>query len=216
MNDKKQQNKTSRNIGIVIGILLCAVSIPVIIFNLFFIIQGFISPDKVPSMSGKTPLIVLTDSMFPTIEGGDLIICEEVKANEVQVGDVISFFDPASTSNAVVTHRVTKISEDKDGLKFNTKGDANSKEDSTKVPADKLVGKYTNTKISGLGNFCMWLKSVPGIIVCVGIPLVLLVGYDVIRRRMFAKKQAEKEAELKAELEKLKAQQKKDNASKQN
>ena len=136
MNDKKQQNKASRNIGIIIGILLCAVSIPVIIFNLFFIVQGFVSPDKVPSMSGKTPLIVMTDSMFPTIEGGDLIICEEVKANEVQVGDVISFFDPASTSNAVVTHRVTKISEDKGGLEFSTKGDANSKEDSAKVPAE--------------------------------------------------------------------------------
>lgn len=52
----------------------------------------------------------------------------------------------------------------------------------------------------------MWLKSVPGIIVCVGIPLLLLIGYDVIRRKTYAKKHEQTEAELRAELESLKNQ----------
>lgn len=208
-NKKKpfKTNKITRSIGIVIGVLLCVVSIPVIIFNLWFIVQGLVTPDKVPSMSGKTPLIVLTDSMYPTIQGGDLIICDQANANDIKVGDVISFFDPASTnSTAVVTHRVVDMTNGSNGLEFSTKGDANNNADRVKVPANKLVGKYDNIRIAGLGSFCMWLKSVPGIIICVGIPLVLLLGYDIIRRRIYAKKQSQKEDELRAELEKLKAQ----------
>lgn len=52
----------------------------------------------------------------------------------------------------------------------------------------------------------MWLKSVPGIIVCVGIPLLLLITYDIIRRRKYSKQQRQTEDQLRAELEQLKAQ----------
>lgn len=133
--------KTSTKIGIVIGVLLCVVSVPVIIFNLFFIIQGFVTPDKAPSLVGKTPLIVLTESMDPTIKGGDLVVCDAIDAKNVKTGDVISYFDPSmSESTVIVTHRVEEISTKGDEIYFKTKGDANNVADKNLVPQNKLVG----------------------------------------------------------------------------
>ena len=127
--------------------------------------------------------------MYPTIQGGDLIVINKDEATNVKRDDVISFFDPTVSNNTVVTHRVTEVTKNNGMLGFYTKGDANTNKDKAFVPYTKFIGKYSGTRYPGLGNFCMWLKSVPGIIVCVGIPLLLFVGYDILRSRRYAKKQ---------------------------
>lgn len=135
------KTKTSKKIGIVIGILLCVVSIPVIVFNLYFIIQGFVAPDKAPQMMGKVPLIVLTESMDPTIQGGDLIVCDSTDSSFIKNGDVVSYFDPSkSNSSVIVTHRVSEVTQSNGDLSFKTKGDANNTIDKVPVPASKIVG----------------------------------------------------------------------------
>ncbi|MDO5329055.1 MAG: signal peptidase I [Coriobacteriia bacterium] len=202
---EKTKNSFKHKLGIAIGIILCVICIPIIIINSFIIIQGLVNPNQVPSIGNTSPLVVLTDSMYPTIEGGDLILVDKTNPEGIQQGDIISYFDPASTNeSAVVTHRVTKVTNENGQLAFATKGDANTGDDKMNVPANKLVGKYNGSRYAGIGNFCMWMKSVPGIIVCVGIPLILLVGYDIIRRRMYAKKQEKTEQDLRAELDALK------------
>jgi len=62
-------------------------------------------------VAGTLPLIVLTDSMYPVIESGDLIICHTAEPEEIQVGDVIAFFDPAGNGTTIVTHRVLEVAE---------------------------------------------------------------------------------------------------------
>lgn len=206
--EPKKPNKVTRTIGIIIGILLCVVSIPVIVINCYIIIQGLVNPNQVPSVGNTTPLIVLTDSMYPTIQGGDLIIVNKEDPKNIKAGDVIAYFDPAATSGtAVVSHRVTDVTTADGQVAWKTKGDANTGADKLPVPASKFVGKFNGTRFAGIGSFCMWLKSVPGIIVCVGIPLLLLIGYDIIRRRIYAKKQEKTEDQLRAELEELKKKQ---------
>lgn len=207
--NKKKESVKNKTIAAVIGAILLLVSLPVIIFNGYIILQGFINPDKAPNINGITPLIVLTESMKPTIDGGDLIIVDKADASNVHEGDIIAYFDPASKGEtSIVTHRVVEVEKSSDNsILFKTKGDANNTEDSKKVSDDKLVGIYNGTKFAGIGNICMWLKSAPGIIVCVGIPLLLLVGFDIYRRKKYAKEQSDREQQLKAELEQLKSKQ---------
>ena len=168
--------------------------------------KGATDPDKVPSVGGVVPFIVLSDSMYPQIQSGDLIVCREVDASAVKEGDVISFFDPESTGSAVVTHRVQSVSTADDGSpEFVTKGDANNTEDSTPVPAANVVGTYL-FRIPGLGNVAMFMQTTQGLVICVACPVILLIAYDVLRRRSYDKKsQAETDA-LRAELEALKSQ----------
>lgn len=157
-------------------------------------------------MGGVVPFIVLSDSMYPQIQSGDLIICRQTAAADVHEGDVISFFDPEGNGTSVVSHRVTAIAQDASGqLSFTTKGDANNVEDATPVTQDKLIGVY-QMRIPGLGNVAMFMQSTQGLIVCVVVPVALLLAYDIIRRRAYDKQsQAETDA-LKAELEQLRSQ----------
>lgn len=197
---------TAHKVATAIGVVLCVLLVPILVVNCILLFKGATNQDEVPSVGGVVPFIVLSDSMYPQIQSGDLIICRQTAAADVQEGDVISFFDPEGNGTSVVSHRVTAISQDASGqLSFTTKGDANNVEDATPVTQDKLIGIY-QMRIPGLGNVAMFMQSTQGLIVCVVVPVALLLAYDIIRRRAYDKQsQAETDA-LKAELEQLRSQ----------
>ncbi len=208
----KEKTSMSHKILSVIGIVLCIILTPILIINITLIIKSNTNKDEVPSISGYLPMIVLTDSMYPEIKSGDLIICHTIDAESVREADVIAFFDPAGNGSSVVTHRVMEI-VNKDGkLFFKTKGDNNNIEDKTLVPAENLVGIY-QTRIAGAGNIAMFMQTTTGLIVCVVLPIILLVGYDIIRRHLYEKKNKTDTDALLAELEALKAEKAQKNTS---
>jgi signal peptidase len=188
----------------ILGIILCIILVPILIINVTLLVKSYTNTEEVPSIGGHFPMIVLTDSMLPLISSGDLIFCVTVEPEDVQVGDVISFFDPMGSGTAVVTHRVLEIMEKDGELSFRTKGDNNNAEDQVAVPEKNLVGLY-QSRIPGAGNIAMFMQTTAGLIVCVVLPIVLLVGWDVLRRRKYDKaKQQDTDALLK-ELEALRA-----------
>lgn len=203
--EEKQKNSVWHNSLTVIGTILCIILIPALIINCTLIIKSYTNKDEVPSIGGYLPLIVLTDSMYPTIESGDLIICQTRDAETIKVGDIIAFFDPAGNGKSIVTHKVIELTDIDGELAFVTKGDANNIADTEPVPAKSLVGLYL-ARIPGAGNVAMFMQTTAGLIVCVVLPLILLVGYDLIRRKNYEKSQKQDTAALLAELEKLKAE----------
>jgi hypothetical protein len=88
---------------------------------------------------------------------------------------------------------------------FRTKGTNNNAEDKMLVPAEDLVGLYTDIRIPGAGHVALFMQSTAGLIVCVVVPIVLFVGYDILRRRMYEKSKGNDMQNLMEELEALKA-----------
>ncbi len=200
----KEKTSKGHKILTIIGTILCIILIPILVVNCTLIVKSFTNKDEVPSVGGKFPLIVLTDSMREEIKGGDLILCDVIDAEDVKMNDIVSFFDPEGNGTSIVTHRVIEILEEDGELFFRTKGDNNNVEDKTLVPADNLVGIY-RMRIPGVGNVAMFMQSTAGLIVCVIVPIILLVGFDMIRRRKYdATKKKDTDALL-AELEELRA-----------
>ena len=60
-------------------------------------------------------------------------------------------------------------------------------------------------RLPGAGSIALFMQSTPGLIVCVIVPIILLVGYDMIRRRLYEKSKGNDVETLMAELEALKA-----------
>lgn len=209
MNNKQneQQKEKKFNISTILGIIFCVILIPILISNLILIIKGYTNPGEIPGYGKTKPLIVLTDSMEPTIKSGDLILIKVIDFDDVEEGDIISFFESAKERTTTVTHRVKTIIYDDNGNKveFITKGDANNIEDGDRVTKDMLIGVY-KSRIPLLGDIAIFLKSTPGLIVAILVPLGLLVGYDVIRRKLYDKKNEEDTNELLKELELLRAE----------
>jgi signal peptidase len=205
MSKSNSSEKLHKSLNI-IGIVLCVILVPILIVNCTLIVKSWINKDEVPSIGGVMPLIVLTDSMYPDIKSGDIIFAKKTDANSIEVGDDISFFDPAGNGTSIVTHRVTEIIEEDGKLSFRTKGINNNTEDRVTVPAEKLVGEYTGIRIALAGNIALFMQTVPGLLICVVVPIVLLVGYDMIRRKKYEKSKATNVDSLMAELEALKAE----------
>ena len=204
MNQQKKST-TVHKILTAIGVVLCIILIPILVINCILIVKSFTS-EEVPSVAGVLPLIVLTDSMYPEIQGGDLIICRTAEPEEIEAGDVIAFFDPAGNGSSIVTHRVLEVTEKDGQIAWRTKGDNNNTEDRLLVDAEDLVAIYEGTRIAGLGNVVMFMQTTAGLIICVVCPILLLVGWDLIRRRKYDKATKQDTEALLKELEELRAQ----------
>lgn len=183
-------------------IILCIVLSVMLIGNLTIIIKGWLAPERPPEILGITPMIVLSGSMAGTQEGhievGDMIFIDKATPEEVKVGDVISFME----GKTVVTHRVVDIITRDGHISFKTKGDANNAEDEGVVRGEELIGTY-KARIPKLGDVALFLQTPAGMLIFVGIPLLLFIVYDMLRRQKQAKKEEAKTAELQAEIDRL-------------
>ena len=210
MSQNKKENNAGNKALTIIGIVLCVILVPMLIVNCTLIIKSYVNTEEVPTFGGFCPMIVLTDSMNsqtedPRISKGDLIICKQTDAENVQVGDVISFFDPEGNGTSVVTHKVIEVFTEDGELFFRTKGTNNNTEDKTPVPAENLVGVY-KLRIPFAGHVAIFLQTTPGLIVCIVLPIVLFVAYELIRRRKFDKAKQEDTDALLKELAALRAE----------
>ncbi len=201
MNEAKEKRSIGHSIMVVVGIVLCVILTPILIINVTLIVKGIIDEERVPSFAGYSPLIVLSDSMEPTICSGDLIIIKAIDPQDAQVGDVISFKE----DEAVITHRIVAIETTSSGeLQFTTKGDINNTEDIKKVSQEDLVGEYI-VRIPGVGTVAMFLQTPTGLIIFVAVPLALFIIYDILSRRNRSKKEKQLTDELMQEIERLKS-----------
>ena len=98
-----------------------------------------------PKLRTLTPLVVLSGSMEPYFNPGDIVLIEPINASGVNVGDVVAFHPPwakgREASETLYTHRVVGITRNSTGLYFVTKGDNNDEIDFQPVPAQNVVGK---------------------------------------------------------------------------
>jgi signal peptidase len=94
----------------------------------------------VPRIAGAVPYTVLTSSMEPDLPPGTLIVVKPVKADEVAIGDVITY-QLESGKSAVVTHRVVAKGVNGAGrVAFRTQGDANNTPDEDWVRPVQIKG----------------------------------------------------------------------------
>ncbi len=204
MENKPETTKVDKRNKIltIVGIVLCVLFTPILIVNCIMIIQSLINPDEVPGLGGVSPMIVLTGSMEPTIKAGDIIFVKAIEAADVEIDDVISFFDPAGNGTSVVTHRVKDKKEVDGVIKFQTKGDNNSTEDRLWVSEDALIGEWTEFGIPLVGYVALFMQTPYGLIICIMVPLGLLIGYEVLRRK---KEDTSKQGDMEALLQELQA-----------
>lgn len=182
--------------------LVAIIIIPIIMIGISLTIQGF-SKKKLPSIFNIVPLVVVTESMEPKINGGDLIFVKKIdNADEIKKDDIISFWDPTNVNN-IVTHKVVEKYFDNGKIYFKTEGINNNAPDSADVSEDLLIGKYM-TKIPFVGKISMFVQSTEGLIICLLIPLVIILSIDYFYRIKKEESKDQKIKELEEEIETLK------------
>lgn len=140
-NESKPVSAAYRIVNIIRTLFVYLFAICIIIAAILFAMNK--SPQK--SIFGYRYYTVLTPSMEPAYSVGDVVIVKLANAEEVEVGDVITF-NPSNDSDAYLTHRVTEKLPDYEGTGvtcFKTKGDANDTEDSFLIDSSRVIGTVT-------------------------------------------------------------------------
>lgn len=190
--------KTGSRLLNAIAIVVCILLVPVIIANIVIIAQSFLNPDEPPGFLGYKPFIVLSGSMLPTIESGDLVIVKETDTAVLKEGDVIAFRE----GNAVITHRIVKVAEENGQKRFTTKGDNNNSDDPVTVSEGSVQGLYLYS-IPMLGSAALFIQTPAGMLAAIALPLTLIIIYYILSRRRLDREKHAKTTELEQELEKM-------------
>lgn len=90
---------------------------------------------------GVHPTTIMSGSMRPSIDVGDMVIVRDVNAESVVEGDIVLYWN----GDEMVVHRVVDMEHDRNNRVFVTKGDANSTPDSEPVTARQIQGKVMFT-----------------------------------------------------------------------
>ncbi len=173
------------------------------------------------SIFGLRFYVVRTDSMSLSenngeldvhFNAGDIVVVKSIDEDAKRLlkpGDVITFMSVNSGSyGETVTHmiREVKVNNENKLVGYVTYGTNTGVNDEALVEPSFVMGVYWG-KLVGVGKMFAFLKSVPGYIVCVLIPFLILILYNGINViRLLRRYKQEQAQALVAEKEKLDAE----------
>ena len=203
-------------IAVAVLIALTAILLPIFIINLTLTIRSNLDRTVPASVFGLAPLAVETDSMNGIEEdsfaGGSLILVRmigEEEKQQLEVGQVVTFRQQNDDGTYYfVTHRITELGEENGAIAYVvTRGDRNTIDDGATAITDVLG--VCVASVGGLGSAVLFLQTPWGLLLCIGVPVVAYIVYDVVRiarrNRRIAAEQGEAMQKKDAEIARLRA-----------
>jgi len=181
MKKIKFTSNQKKNIKIGFTVLEIIILIFTVAMSVFTIISANNGSSQLSSgITNTSYLPVLSDSMSPTIDKGDLIIAkrpDDVKA--LKVGEIITFKTVINGENAINTHRIIEISTNElgDQIIYITHGDNAPEGINEEVYAGSVLAVYSS-RIKNIGSIILWLQKPANFFIVIMVPLLLLFLYN--------------------------------------
>ena len=120
----------------------CKELLPALCNGIWLVLTVFVIliclPYALPRLAGLEAYAIVSGSMEPELPTGSLVYVERAAADELEAGEVITFYAGAE-EDGVVTHRIV---ENRKGEKeLETKGDANEQGDPRPVSYGQVIGR---------------------------------------------------------------------------
>ena len=174
-----EQSKKTKVLGTIVNVVL----VIAILLAAFATYTSYVSTsgNGVPSFLGLRVFSIQTESMYPTLNPGDLIVDKAVKdPSELRVDDIITYWTVINGERVLNTHRIYEIYDGGGYLIFETKGDNNTISDSLTVHESEVVGVYSS-RIAGLGKVFDYLQTSTGFLIVVVVPVFLFFVFYLIQ-----------------------------------
>ena len=112
-----------------------------------------------PHVLGYRTMTMLTGSMAPQINPGDVVVSTPLDVQDVTEGMIISYHIPID-DHRVVTHRVVSVEHGADGtVTVQTKGDANTAVDPWQATLQGDTAYQVQAVVPELGHAIQWLRE---------------------------------------------------------
>jgi signal peptidase len=142
------------------------------------VIVAVVAGASLPSLFGYHPMVVTSGSMTPGIQVGDVVLIKDIPADQIAVGDIITFTQ--QDGEGMTTHRVHSLKEIDGDTWIQTKGDANADPDPDLTSAKAVYGKV-HRQIPAIGPAMLFAATPRGKLVLLGIPALLMVFSELGR-----------------------------------
>ena len=193
-NRKKSSNKIKKRLNIMFYIIL----IPLLAYNMALIVQAVVRPNETPAFLGYKMYVIISGSMQPELEVGDIVVVKKINPNDLKKDDVISF----RKGQTIITHRIVEVKKAEEKLQFLTKGDNNNTNDKDLVSDKEIEGIVVN-KIQKLGKIVLKLRDKTLIIVIILIYYIFLMYDQSVQKRKNLRRIKREEYEEKKRKENL-------------
>lgn len=141
------ENDTRRKIDIAKKIIKIVLKILYNVFMLMCVLLILIVvfqkvSDSNKSIGGYRIFRVVTGSMIPEYDIGEVVISKEIDPHKIEVGNDIVYLGKSGDYNGrIIMHKVTGIDKDESGnLNFHAKGINNSSIEDAQIKADQIYG----------------------------------------------------------------------------
>ena len=139
------------------------------------------SGNGVPNILGTAFFSVKTDSMYPTLLPGDLVVGKLVKdPDALRKGDIITYWTIINGERVLNTHTIHEIYDGGEHIYFRTKGENNTTADPATVHESEVVSQYV-FRIPGVGKVFDYLQTSTGFLLVIVLPVFLFFLYHLIQ-----------------------------------
>lgn len=174
MDENNKLKKGKEKVKKVINIIEYVIVFTVILVNAILIFQSVYKPNKTPNIFGNKAFVIISGSMIPEIDIGDIVFTKET--NNFKPGDIIAF----RRDSSVIVHRIVKEMDINGEAMFQTKGDNNNIEDKELVGKSTIEGVVFG-KIPFIGKILMALYNHLLIVI------IVLVAFLIIKLLLIRK-----------------------------
>lgn len=210
-------NTTIKKIFNIITKVLTWLLVAFTVFMMIFTVVTVTTVNKNErSIFGYKFYIVQTDSMSESennahmdvhFNAGDIIIVKNVKdPTTLEEGDIISFMSANKDSfGETITHMIHSVVKNDAGKTtgYKTYGTNTGAIDEAVVEPETVLGKYVG-KLPLVGRFFAFVKTTPGYIVCILIPFLALILYNLANViKLFRKYKKEQTDAIAAERQQI-------------
>jgi signal peptidase len=129
--------------------------------------------------------------MEPRIHTGSIVV--DHVSSDYKLKDIITF--KITGSKDTVTHRIVKVNQKAGGVSYQVKGDANPTPDPDPVLKTNVVGKVFFS-IPFLGFLIAFIRSIPGLIIFIAIPALIIISEEISNIKNEVKKIANKDKDV--------------------
>ena len=169
MVNKLKNNKALKIIGSILYYMLVLLIIAV----LAVVLLQRVSKNTI-TIGGIRIFNIVSESMVPKYEIGDVLIAKSIDTSELKVGDDVAYQgEVGSFEGKVVTHQIIAIEEENGELKFHTKGIANEEEDPV-ISGSQIYGKIIY-HIKSLSVISKIINNIYGFYFLIFVPLTILI-----------------------------------------
>lgn len=185
MKDKISKIMNNKFLKVFFKIIKVILTIFIVILASVIIVQR-VSNNKL-SIGGIQIFTIISESMVPKYQIGDMLVAEKVAAKDLKVGDDLVYIGKVGDfKDKIVTHQIINIGEKDGKYEFITKGIANDVEDPI-VNEDQIYGKVIYKSL--ILSWCSKLiNNLYGFYFVIFVPMVILIFIDVLEEINIKKK----------------------------